>query len=80
LLVDLVCLLDFSLEFAILFLEGVDVSGKLVHIVVKRVILFFGFDESVCDFFESVDSAFFFDVIEGLFDHFHVTFVLLNHF
>ena len=42
----------------------VDVPGKLVHVVVERIILFLRLDESICDFLKRVDTALFFDVAE----------------
>ena len=70
----------FVLKLCILIFKRINVSRQLIHIVIKCIVLLFRFDESVGNFFKGVDSAFFLNIIERLFDHFHVLLVLLNHF
>ncbi len=70
---------DFPLQLLIVLFQCVNVSGKLVHVVIERVVLFLRFDESVGYFLKRVDSTLLLYVVKGFFNHLHVLFVLLNH-
>ena len=72
--------LYFPLEFFVIFLESINISWKLIHIVIEWVVLLLRFNESICNLFKSIYATFLFDIIEGFFYHFHMLFILLNHF
>ena len=63
-------IVDESIDFLI---EDVNVSEEIV-------VLLLSFDEGILDLLDVGQSSGFFDGVEGLIDHFHVTLVVVNQF
>ena len=70
---DLSVALKLSLNVAVLLLDHIDFTIKHIHVVEKRDVLLFSFDECGDDFIDGGDTGGLLDLLEGILDDLDVT-------